>query len=125
MVTNITRRLGAVVLYRLSEQDVQQIIQRRRSAGLITYAGNDPHEGDVFPAMIVRDWADPAIISATPSTMNITEYVDGQPVNLQVFLDGNDVFWSTSRKRGLGKGHWEFLSVVVQDDEQSRREVTE
>jgi hypothetical protein len=45
--------------------------------GGMKHAGNEVREGDVFPALVVRIW---------PTS-----------VNLQVFLDGNDTYWATSR----------------------------
>ena len=56
MATNITPRLGEIVHYTLSESDARSIIQDRRNAGISTARGNDPHEGDTYPAMIVRCW---------------------------------------------------------------------
>jgi hypothetical protein len=130
--TNITRRLGDNVLYRLSEQDVREIIQKRRTAGIATASGNDPHEGDVYPAIIVRDWADPDFESGRKrnekyrgegvpnEVVDSRDYVDSMPVNLQVFLDGNDVFWATSRILGYSKGQWNYASVVYVDDQRAR-----
>jgi len=101
--------IGRLVHYRLSAQDVEQITRRRTTgksiadrmnsklvnpqggedvaawpAGAQAHIGNDVHEGDAFPMLIVRVWG-PSAESA---------------VNGQVFLDGNDVFWATSRTVG-------------------------
>lgn len=102
--------IGRIVHYRLSAQDVEQIMRRRTTgksiadrmnleldrlnherdegvqafawpAGAQAHIGNDVAEGDAFPMLIVRTWGSTA-----------TSAVDGQ-----VFLDGNDVFWATSR----------------------------
>ena len=106
--------IGRIVHYRLSAQDVGEITRRRTTgksiaerlkwgvvgrhndaipahsedgsvrawpAGAQAHIGNEVHEGDVFPMLIVRIWG-----SAATSA-----------VNGQVFLDGNDVYWATSR----------------------------
>lgn len=73
--------LGAAVLYTLTDQDVREIIQQRRDAGLSTKRGNDPRAGQTYPAVIVKVF--PAVTIA----------------NLQVLLDGTDTFWATSRSR--------------------------
>ncbi len=75
---------GRIVHYRLSEQDAENINQRRaaawrvRNIGATVPEGNDAAVGQVFPAMVVRTF-------------------DGLAANLQVFLDGNDTHWATSR----------------------------
>lgn len=71
------KRIGEPILYMLSEYDVRVIIQERRGAGYATHHGNDPHEGSIYPGVIVGDW--------------------GGSANLQVWLDGTDTFWPTSR----------------------------
>lgn len=93
--------IGRVVHYRLSAQDVEQINRRRTTgksiaerlaerpfpfwhAGAQAHIGNDVAEGDTFPMLIVKTWGESA----------------GSAVNGQVFLDGNDVFWATSRTVG-------------------------
>ena len=113
--------IGRIVHYRLSAQDVEQITRRRTTgasiaermkdaattleipaegapqrcvygwpAGAQAHIGNDVHEGDVFPMLIVRTWGSTA----------------GAAVNGQVFLDGNDVFWATSRTVGEQPGQF-------------------
>lgn len=97
--------IGRIVHYKLSAFDVAQIMRRRTTGksiaermavqvsqvetatpilgwptGAQAHIGNDVHEGDVYPMMIIRVWG-PTAESA---------------VNGQVFLDGNDVFWVTS-----------------------------
>jgi hypothetical protein len=127
MSTTITPRLGAIVLYTLSEQDARQIIDERRRAGLGTFRGNDPHEGDTYPAMIVRDWGGDEETRAKYAAGEITkadeartvitlsQAIDTWSCNLQVFLDGNDTLWVTSRSKFTPapegydadpKGHW-------------------
>jgi hypothetical protein len=54
--------------------------------------GNEVNIGDSFPAMIVRVWDE------KPSKNSF--------VNLQVFLDGEDTYWATSRKMGDRNGDW-------------------
>ncbi|MGI5136347.1 MULTISPECIES: hypothetical protein [unclassified Streptomyces] len=95
--------LGRTVLYRLSEYDAQAINKRRKDAynsasyanntGVITHVGNQAEEGQQVPAVIVRVW-------------------QGGVVNLQCQLDGNDVYWATSRKEGDEGNCWAWPEVV-------------
>lgn len=98
--------IGRIVHYRLSADDVVQINRRRTTrksiadrmkygddplmkawpAGAQAHIGNDVKEGDVFPMLIVRVWG--------PSAEST--------VNGQVFLDGSDVYWTTSVSVGEG-----------------------
>ena len=76
-------RVGRRVLYMLSDADAREIIHvDRRQAGQAHARGNDPHGGQVYPGVIVADW--------------------GGSANLQVFLDGTDTFWPTSRPEYRG-----------------------
>lgn len=97
---------GRTVAYTLTEQDAEQINRRRRHArasdaasgesGVVIHVGNDAHEGDVYPMVIVRCWGNS----------------ESSAVNGQVLLDGNDTFWATSRGQGDGPGRWhEFPRV--------------
>ena len=101
--------LASMVLYTLTADDAKVINQRRDdhfsylakharpvripgepgATGHIGHAGNQVHEGNQFPATIVRVWADDS-------------------VNLQVLLDGNDTYWATSRHKGDGHGEWQW-----------------
>jgi hypothetical protein len=157
MATNITPRLGEIVLYTLSEQDAKQIIQDRRNAGIAAARGNDPREGDTYPAIIVRDFGQteeqyrqgievgkrnltdqwrganghespargwPVEFRGMPSANFYKVYLpewerslppfdpEAGACNLQVFLDGTDVYWATSRslcREGDDpKGHFQY-----------------
>jgi len=88
---------GDVVLYRLSEDDAHLINRRREdfetylhsggsATGHVGHVGNGARENDLFPAIVVRVWPD--------------------SVNLQVFLDGNDLYWATSASFGDQPGQW-------------------
>lgn len=90
----MTPSIGRVVHYTLNQQDADQI--NRRRADSATHAGNHVQDGDVYPAVIVR------IFGETPESA----------VNLQVFLDGNDTFWATSRTLGDGPFHWTWPERV-------------
>ncbi len=72
--------VGTRVFYMLNESDVKAIIQERAAAGRATAHGNDPREGNVYPGVIVASFGE-------------------QTANLQVFLDGTDVYWGLSRGR--------------------------
>lgn len=98
---------GRIVHYKLSGGDAQDINRRRLdfmdfcranprpeqsgvfpgASGHIGHWGNQAAEGDVYPAMIVKTWS-------------------GTTVNLQVYLDGNDAYWATSRQEGDNPGQW-------------------
>lgn len=83
--------IGRIVHYRLSEQDADEINRRRSHAalhmdehrtaatGAQVHVGNTLQAGEVLPAMVVR------VFDGTIGA------------NLQVFLDGNDAYWATSR----------------------------
>jgi hypothetical protein len=81
--------IGRIVHYTLTDHDVAQIAARRTGAGDKSI-GNTVTAGDVFPLMITRVWG-PTEESA---------------VNGQVFLDGDDVLWVTSRQQGDGPSTW-------------------
>lgn len=94
--------LGRIVHYRLNEYDAVMVNRRRADAqasaiasattGAVVHAGNATRAGDVFPMMIVRVWAD--------------EPTEITCVQGQVFLDGNDTLWVTSRQQGDAEGQW-------------------
>lgn len=97
----MTITICRMVHYTLSAEDAEKINRRRTTPGSITarlsganptwptgaqaHIGNTAVEGQECAAMCVGTLADAP---------------DGEVVaaNLQVFLDGNDVFWATSRK---------------------------
>jgi hypothetical protein len=93
MVTQ-TPKVGMIGLYKLSEQDVEQINRRRDDAqgsgradrmdGVQVHFGNAVTVGQVFPMVVVRVWGEDPEVA----------------VNGQVLLDGNDTLWVTSRHQG-------------------------
>lgn len=93
--------IGRIVHYRLSEQDANEINRRRGHAvlhmkehrdnatGTQIHVGNVLQPGEVLAAIVVR------------------VFDDDLNVNLQVFLDGNDTYWATSRGHSAEtKGCW-------------------
>lgn len=82
--------IGRIVLYTLNDGDADAINRRRKdftarpdgpgNEGFQGHVGNHVQAGETYPAMIVRTF--------------------GPSVNLQVFLDGNDTYWATSRAEG-------------------------
>lgn len=94
--------VGRTVLYTLSEDDATQVNRRRTDGASIAerikaaiwpigaqaHIGNRAEAGQVYPMTIVRVWGDGP----------------GALVNGQVLLDGNDVFWATSRAQALIPG---------------------
>ncbi|MDN4644936.1 hypothetical protein [Arthrobacter sp. PsM3] len=96
--------IGRIVHYTLTEQEAAHVNKRRADAknlngagvtlasqelGPQIHIGNSASAGDVFPAIIVRVWPQSS-------------------VQLQVFLDGNDTLWVTSRTEGSGDGRWSW-----------------
>jgi hypothetical protein len=86
--------VGRIVNYKLNEGDVAQI-----DANLPIHS-SDVHRnavkaGDVYPAKVVRVF--------DPSTST---------VNLQVSLDGDCLYWATSRVEGDQPGQWAWPSRV-------------
>lgn len=79
---------GRIVLYTLSAQDVEQI-NHARGTSQGSSRGNFVSVGDTCPMLIVRIWS-------------------GSGVNGQVFLDGNDSLWVTSRTEGDQPGNWRW-----------------
>jgi hypothetical protein len=89
--------VGRIVHYVLSEQDAAEINRRRTNGpsiadrikldtwpiGAQAHIGNEAKVGQVRPMIIVQVWGE----------------TEGSCVNGQVFLDGNDVFWATSRNQ--------------------------
>lgn len=156
MTTTISERLGQIVLYTLTEHDVKSIVLNRRNAGQAVASGNEPREGDTYPAMIVRDWGESVEVfeqglkRGALGQMQMWQQANGlhdhgigypvefkgmsqdrfevwleawiadrraeralvrPAVNLQVFLDGNDVYWATSRTQmpadvTNSRGYW-------------------
>lgn len=88
---------GRIVCYVLSEKDVQAINRHRGKprvlAGAQAHVGNQAHEGDVVPAIVV--WADNN---------------EAGTINGQAFLDGNDTLWLASvpfdDEGARGSWHW-------------------
>lgn len=84
--------MGSQVLYVLSEEDAIQINRRRTSGpsiaerikeklwpcGAQAHIGSPVKAGDIFPALVIRTWG----------------FEEFPLANLQVFLDGCDVFWA-------------------------------
>lgn len=89
--------VGRIVHYRLTEADAARVLLHRRhhtvevpwsnehGSGVARHAafeGNAPKGGDVYPMLITRVWS--------------PEPTEGDCVQGQVFLDGNDSLWVTS-----------------------------
>lgn len=96
--------IGRIVHYTLGKDDAAAVNRRRADAldpyarrrtgdqtGFVLHTGNTVSEGDVLPAMVVRAFpAHPGVVS------------------LQVYLDGNDTFWATSRREGDTPYAWHW-----------------
>lgn len=90
-------KLGQIVQYVLTKDDVQHINARRaldatsaQARTVVIAHGNPIREGDVFPLIITRLWGD----------------AHNSAVNGQVLLDGNDSLWVTSVTAGDGPRHF-------------------
>lgn len=86
--------VGRIVHYVLNVEDVRRIYEHRRSENI---NGNPIHDGVHVPAMITQVFED--------------EFGEGQHgVNLKCFLDGDDMYWSVSRRhdeeKAPGTWHW-------------------
>jgi hypothetical protein len=68
--------------YTLADFDAKAIDGRRKASNGVL-GGNYAEEGQTYPMLITRPWGD------TPESA----------VNGQVFLDGNDILWVTSRSQ--------------------------
>ena len=62
------------------------------------HIGNTAQAGDILPAVAVRIFGEG----------------ENPPVNFQVFLDGNDTYWATSRvedaTQAQGTWHWPVIT---------------
>ena len=96
--------IGRIVHYRLGAEDVRAINRRRTDAAAATgtrdtdgaqvHVGNTAMAGARYPALVV------AVFGGATTA------------NLQVFLDGNDSYWATSRVLGDGEGQWSWPERV-------------
>lgn len=103
---------GRIVHYKLSASDAAEIERRRADAracaasgqrtGFMVHVGNPVKAGDVYPMMITRVWAE------RPD--------ENTCVQGQVFLDGNDALWVTSRQQGFDESQWHDPRVVPASD---------
>lgn len=85
--TVVKPTVGRIVLYKLSERDVQAISEDR-GLGSATQC-NLHRTGNVLPMIIVSVWP-------------------GDDVNGQVFLDGNFTLWVKTVSQGDGFGQWQW-----------------
>ena len=83
--------LGRILHYRLRQQDVDAINDRRTGASLGNQ-GNPVAVGEVVPLVVLKVWPN--------------EYGDKPGVNGQALLDGNDTLWVTSAREGVEPGQW-------------------
>lgn len=97
--------VGRIVLLVLTAAIAEQINRRRTTGesiadripfgawhpGTQAHVGNEAHEGDIVPVVVVRVW-------------------DNDRINGQALLDGNDTFWVTSadpsEEPKAGCWHW-------------------
>src|ERR1035437_2345429 len=94
--------VGRIVHIKLSDNCAANINKRRSNAdtskiasknsGAVVHTGNPVRGGDVFPMIITKLWAN------KPD--------ENSGVNGQIFLDGNDTYWTTSVVQGTEKGQW-------------------
>lgn len=101
----MTPTVGRIVHYRLTAADAEAVNRRRADAfakienmrkhrpGFQAHIGNPASEGQTVAMMIVAVWGDDC-------------------VNGQVFLDGNDSLWVTSRMYGPEPGEWRWAPRI-------------
>jgi hypothetical protein len=111
--------IGRIVWYKMTSYEATEINQRRRDAiekaawhsairsGAQVHRGNEAKAGSLYGAMIVAVWGD------QPDSC----------VNLQVFLDGSDTHWATSRKCGEREGDYQWMPY--QKGQAAKTEVAE
>ena len=78
-----------------SQSIADRIAAGQWPTGAQAHIGNEVHEGDIFPAQVIRVWSETSGCS-----------------NLQVALDGCDHFWATSinydNAKAPGTWHWMY-----------------
>lgn len=95
---------GDVVLYRLHEDDVKLINERRAAAGPNNrWSWNPACIGEEYPLIVVRVWPNEFPAGMSWAGRNITGTTG---INGQLFLDGNGNHWVTSVPQGIGPGTW-------------------
>jgi hypothetical protein len=90
----VTAPVGTLVLYMLSADDAREV-NRLHSPGYGGF-GNDHSEGQQVPATVVRD--------------------NGGSANLVCFVDGNYLWWATSRLQAddtTTLGRWSVLQLTT------------
>lgn len=85
---------GRIVEYTISGGDAAVIADQRNGTQAM---GNPVQEGDTFPAIVVQVFNKDA---------------EDPPVNLKVFLDGQDDYWATSRLQGSNPGQWSWFEKI-------------
>src|SRR5437588_7968800 len=83
--------IGRIVHYTLADHDVSAI-QMLRSDTHERRQGNPVQADQIYPALVVRVFPGGTEVNGV--------------ANLQVFLDGNDTYWGTSRLEGEEPGTW-------------------
>jgi hypothetical protein len=86
--------VGKRVLAMLSKSQADEIRTKRLARGLAAGNGNDPHEGSVYPGVIVADFMQPRFEREGDAGYALRR--KQAPVNIQVFLDGTDSYWLLS-----------------------------
>ena len=76
--------MSSLIDYTLNEHDVNIINRKKTESG---FKGNSVSDGDIYPGLIVKVFS--------PGTANI-----------RVFIDGDYIYWGTSKPEGEGPGTW-------------------
>lgn len=84
----MTPTLGRFVHYTLNDADAEIITLRRKATG---DTGNTARAGQAYAALVV------------------CVFEGAEVANLQVFLDGNDSYWATSRREGEPGEHGTWI----------------
>lgn len=88
--------VGQIVHYRISQNDVQTILNQRRTFEAHELepltGGNDVRSGEIFPAIVIKTFSP-------------------EQVSLKVLLDGPDDLWMTSKSYGNSEGQWQYAEI--------------
>lgn len=90
-----TPTIGRMVHYYLNSRDAELIEERRKETGTL---GNHAKEGQVYPAVVT------ALFDVGAEVL----------LNLRVILDGDDLYWATSRHETTDEspGTWAWPARV-------------
>lgn len=103
----MTPTVGRFVHYTLNEADAEAINRRRDDFQAFQRSHAHPHEpGQPGATGHQAHVGNAARAGQTYAALVVCVFEGAEVANLQVFLDGNDSYWATSRKEGDAPGTW-------------------